>query len=124
MSRGGVFEMHIEVSLAAAMAKGIERLGVFDEEFNRFTDEAAAELIASLGGALVEDFKQNPKRTFATMVCGFGGGNARPAWPGSLQKNFCRPAQIPCRRGSLRAKLMKNLRKQAQCVSLLPSGGT
>jgi hypothetical protein len=52
-------------------------------------------------GAPVEDFKQNPKRIFATMVCGFGGGNARPAWHKRGEKNFRRLAQIPCRHGSL-----------------------
>jgi hypothetical protein len=58
------------------------------------------------------------------MICGFGGGNATGFWPRSLQKNFPRLAQIPWRRGSLRAKFIENLRKQAQRVCLLPSGGT
>jgi hypothetical protein len=70
-------------------------------------------------------FQAKPKRTFATMVCGFGGTGARAT--GLIQppgkKFFAVPPQISCRRGALGAKFIENLRKQAQCAYLLPSGG-
>src|SRR5262249_54189484 len=44
-------------------------------------------------------------------------------FPAAGEKFFAGRPQIPCRRSALRAKFIENLRKQAQCAYLLPSGG-